>query len=136
MPPLVLYVVISKGDKDECERQKQVLRRYVTPKWNYVGLRETIDAAIKRRNDSWAETVKDETHELLKVTFTEVGVGRLTMRARCGDDRFCSTLFKKTFTGTTTDWMTWHYMGSLPLPGHSAYNEDIFTVEWLPVPIG
>jgi hypothetical protein len=134
MGSLVLYVLIHKGDKETCVRVKEVPTRFVNAKWKYVGLRETIEAAIKRRNDTWDEKVKAETHEVLKVEFTEVGVGRLTIRACCGDDHFCSTLFKKKFTDPTTDWKTWHYMGSLPLPGHPEFNEENCSIEWLPLP--
>ena len=136
MASLVLYVVIIKGDKTECERHHQVLRRYVTAKNNHVGLRETIEDAVLRRKESWGETVGPETHELLKVTFTEEGVGKLTMRFCGGDDRYFSTLFKKTFPDKKIDWKVWHYIGSLPLPGHPAYDEKIFIAEWLPLPVG
>ena len=131
MAPFVLYVVIVKVDKPECERQHQLVRRYVTAVKNHVGFRETIDDAVKRREDSWNEKVTFETHELLKVTFTDEGVSELTTRSCCGDDYFSPTLYKKRFTDTKIDWKVWHYIGSLPLPGHVAYDDKIFTAEWL-----
>ena len=123
MASFVLYVVIVKVDKLECERQHQLVRQYVTVAKNHVGFRETIDDAVKRREHSWKEKVTLETHELLKVTFTDEGVSELTTRFCCGGDYFSSTLYKKRFTDTNIDWKVWHYIGSLPLPGHVAYDE-------------
>ena len=46
---------------------------------------------------------------------------------------FTSNVYKKKFSDTTSDWKTWHYVGSLPLQDNDAYDETIFTVERLPV---
>ena len=112
---------------------KEVPTRYVSC-CRYVGLRETLEDAIKRRDDKWAEKILAEAHEVLKITFTTVGVGTLTIRACCGADHFCSTLFKKIFTDPTTDWKIWHYMGILPLVGHDDFNKEIYDYEWLHLP--
>jgi hypothetical protein len=133
MDALVLYVVINKGDKPECLLQKQLVRRFVTAKGNYVGLREIEADAVERRATNWGETVTYETHEVVKVTFTEVGLGRLTAQSCPGADFFTSRMYKKKFNCTETDWKTWHYVGNLPLPGDDAYDETIFTAVWLPV---
>jgi hypothetical protein len=135
MCPLVLYVVINKVDQPGCVLQKKLARRHVTAAKNYVGLRETEADAVQRREKSWTEKVTCETHVLLKLTFTEVGLGRLTRQICPGVDFFTSRMYKKTFTDPTTDWKIWHYVGDLPLQGDDADDETNFTAEWLPVSV-
>jgi hypothetical protein len=133
---LLLYLIIHKADKEECERLFAVQRRYVTPKMNYIGLRESLAGAVERRRKAWGEVeperITDETHIGLKVIVTREGVADLVLRISAPEDHFASTLSKKVyFTDTKTDWKVWHFVGDLPLPGHELYNEKVYTAEWI-----
>jgi hypothetical protein len=130
---LVLYLIIRKNDREECMRQFAVPRRYVTPKWNYIGLRESVAEAVERRRKTWGEQeVTDDTHIVLKVTVTRVGVSVLTLRASAREDSFASTLYKKpTYGVKLDDWKVWHFVGDLPLQGHAGYDEKVYTAQWM-----
>ena len=133
---LVLYLIIRKADKDECVRQCAVQRRYVTPKMNYIGLRESVAGAVERRRKAWGEDepepVTDDTHIGLKVTVTREGVADLVLRISAPEDHFASTLSKKFYYGDKkTDWKVWHFVGDLPLQGHDSYDEKVYTAEWI-----
>jgi hypothetical protein len=69
---LVLYLVIHKEDKAACELAFAVQRRYVTPKCNFIGLRENLVDAVERRRkalgEEEVELVTDDTLVGLKVT--------------------------------------------------------------------
>jgi hypothetical protein len=130
---LVLYLIIRKDDLAQCTRQLAVPRRYVTAKWNYIGLRESVAEAVERRRKTWGESeVTDDTHIVLKVIVTHIGVSVLTRLTSAPEDFFASTLYKKPTNGVTlVDWKVWHFVGDLPLEGHTGYNEEVYTVQWM-----
>jgi hypothetical protein len=135
---LVLFLIIRKEDKPACLLECAVHRRYVTPKWNYIGLRETLAGAVERRRKAWGEgeleLVTDDTHVGLKVTVTSKGVADLVRRISAPEDSFASTLSKKCYYGDKKyDWKVWHFVGDLPLKGHELYDENVYTAEWIPV---
>jgi hypothetical protein len=135
---LVLYLVIHKEDQAACDLALAVQRRYVTPKWNYIGLRETLADAVERRYTTWGgkevELVTNDTHVGLRVTITSHGVAELVRRISAPEDCYSSTLFKKIFPNDKKfDWKVWHYVGDLPLKGHALYDTNVYEAEWIPL---
>ena len=105
----------------------------MTALWNYIGLRESVAEAVERRRKNWGESeVTDDTHIVLKVIVTHVGVSVLTRLASAPEDFYASTLYKKPTNGVTlVDWKVWHFVGDLPLEGHAGYNKEVYTAQWL-----
>ena len=133
---LVLYLIIRKDDLAQCTRQLAVPRRYVTAKWNYIGLRESVAEALERRRKTWGEQapqpVTDDTHIVLKVIVTHIGVSVLTRLTSAPEDFFASTLYMKPTNGVTLDdWKVWRFIGDLPLEGHAGYDEKVYTAQWM-----
>ena len=126
---LILYLVIHKEEQAACELAFAVQRRYTIPKWNYIGLRETLADAVQRRQKVWGneevELVTDDTHVGLRVTVTSKGMAKLVLRISAPDDCFSSTLCKKIFPSDKKfDWSVWHFVGDLPLKGHALYDTN------------
>jgi hypothetical protein len=135
---LILYLVIHKEDQAACELAFAVQRRYTTPKWNYIGLRETLADAVQRRQKVWGneevELVTDDTHVGLRVTVTSKGMVKLLLRISVPDDCFSTTICKKILPSDKKfDWKVWHFVGDLPLKGHALYDTNVYTAEWIPV---
>jgi hypothetical protein len=135
---LILYLVIHKEDQSACELAFAVQRRYTTPWWNYIGLRETLADAVQRRQKVWGneevELVTDDTHVGLRVTVTSKGMVKLLLRISVPDDCFSTTICKKILPSDKKfDWKVWHFVGDLPLKGHALYDTNVYTAEWIPV---
>ena len=99
----------------------------MTALWNYIGLRESVAEAVERRRKTWGEPeVTDDTHIVLKVSVTRVGVSVLTLLTTAREDFSSSTLYKKPTNGVTlVDWKVWHFVGDLPLEFHAGYDEKV-----------
>ena len=89
---LVLYLIIRKDDLAQCTRQLAVPRRYVTAKWNYIGLREPVAEAAECRRKNWGESeVTYDTHIFVKGIVTHVGFEVLSRLAIAPEDSFAPT---------------------------------------------
>ena len=130
---LVLYVIICSRDKADCELNRAIPARYVTPRKNYIGLRERVVDAVESHMKILGPVVTVDTHEGLKATCAAEGVGLLTLQFSGSENHFASTLAKVRFWDKEVDWQTWHYIGDLPLQDNVTYDEKLYTAEWLPL---
>ena len=109
---LYLYACVSKADKPHIEQAGRLTAW--TPRWKgdggvpergYIGLRQTPEDAL-RRASLFEDGDKKDTHLLLQVEFTDLGLEHFAAKTQ--------TLFKIPFRHTT-EWGTWQFKGDLPL---------------------
>ena len=110
-----LYLVVHQDDFAGFERSGSVQVRMVTPKKNYIGLRESFEEAMKRYRLTFGDKVPTSELVMLCVNFTETGFAHFASDICDASDFFCPRLPKKTFNDSTTDWGVWHFVGDLPL---------------------
>ena len=110
-----LYLVVHQDDFAGFERSGSVQVRMVTPKKDYIGLRETPEEAMKRYRLTFGDKVPTSELVMLCVNFTEKGFAHFASDICDASHFFCPRLSKKTFNDSTTDWGVWHFVGDLPL---------------------
>ena len=110
-----LYLVVHQDDFAGFERSGSVQVRMVTPKNDYIGLRESFEEAMKRYRLTFGDKVPTSELIMLCVNFTETGFAHFASDICDASHFFCPRLSKKTFNDSTTDWGVWHFVGDLPL---------------------
>ena len=110
-----LYLVVHQDDFAGFERTGCVQVRMVTPKNDYIGLRESLEEAMKRYRLTFGDKVPTSELVMVCVNFTETGFAHFASDICDASHFFCPRLSKKTFNDSTTDWGVWHFVGDLPL---------------------
>ena len=77
------------------------------------------DGCPRTRMQNWGICSKD-THVVLEIRFSSLGVAHYTTLCQGPDYGFRSTLQKMSYRGAT-DWKVWHFHADLPL---EAYDEQ------------
>ena len=82
-----------------------------------------------QRTRLFHDRVCRDTHCLLRVRFTPLGVAHYAVRCQGQEYKFCPTLFKKTYRGDT-DWGVWHFLEDLPLNAYSSDGRPMIESDW------
>ena len=113
---LCLYKVIAVSDIPSILKKGCIyLEEW---KWK-IGLRENPTDALERECKIGGSVSKD-THVVLEIRFSSLGVAHYTTLCQGPDYGFRSTLQKMSYRGAT-DWKVWHFHADLPL---EAYDEQ------------
>ena len=124
-PGLSLYKVVGHAELPTIVAAGHLYLRGEGPEqWN-IGLRENLTDAIERENIV-GEPVSKDTHVVLEITFTTLGVAQYTKLCQGPDYHFQPTLQKISYRGTT-DWKVWHFHGDLPLQAFDAQDNLLIT---------
>ena len=127
---LDLHVAVFAEDRAVVEASGVVKARQVSGSKNYIGLRESAEEALQRGQQVYKgiESVGRKM-EVLRIHFTNAGLGHFTKKCAGVDHAFVSMLQKKVFPHDhTTDWKVWHFHEDLPLffskPHRSDFNNE------------
>ena len=110
-----LYLVVHQDDFAGFQRTGSVQVRMVTPKHDYIGLRESLEEAMKRYRLTFGDKVPTSELVVVRVAFTETGFAHFASDICDASHFFCPRLSKKVFNDSSTDWGVWHFVGDLPL---------------------
>ena len=122
---LTLHVVVAKHEVESCVSQ-QLLRRDAG--WMYVGLRKRVEDAVDRAVRT-QESVSKETHVLLSVTFTFLGIAHFATLSTSAETQHQPMLHKVAYRGPY-DWGVWHFLGDLPLKLANDRGDVLIDSEW------
>ena len=111
---LCLYKVIAVSDIPSILKKGCIYLE----EWK-IGLRENPTDALERECEI-GESVSKDTHVVLEIRFSSLGVAHYTTLCQGPDYGFRSTLQKMSYRGAT-DWKVWHFHADLPL---EAYDEQ------------
>ena len=126
---LILFKICSRHEKESAQ-QAQLLRK--ENDWQYIGLRETREAASYRATTQVKTypPVNEETHVILEVIFTPFGIAHFATAADVGADRCQSVLHKMR---KSWDEGNWHFTRDLPLCLNDARGNPLIRSEWHPL---
>ena len=129
---LDLHVAVFAEDRAVVEASGVVKARQVSGSKNYIGLRESPEDALQRGKQVYKgiEGVGKQM-VVLRITFTNAGLGHFTKKCACPGHAFDSVLKKKVFPNDPTDWKVWHFNEDLPLFFQSPSGVTLITSEWL-----
>ena len=96
-----------------------------TEQWK-IGLRENLSDAIERESKCGGLVSKD-THIVLEIVFSPVGIAYYTTQCQGSIYDFQPTLRKMSYRRDTTDWKVWHFQGELPLEAHDEQGNLLVT---------
>ena len=111
---LCLYKVIAVSDIPSILKKGCIYLE----EWK-IGLRENPTDALERECKIWGPVCKD-THVVIEIHISSLGVAHYTTLCQGPDYGFRSTLQKMSYRGAT-DWKVWHFHADLPL---EAYDEQ------------
>ena len=126
--PLVLYTLVAKSRVLHCiDSNTLPLQDW---EW-HIGFREQLEEAVAREI-KFAGHVDKDSHIVLRVTFSPLGVGHFV--TTCGDkaNQFKPVLHKVAYGGST-DWGAWRFIRDLPLSLSSDLGEVLVSSEWLEI---
>ena len=109
--PLKLYSCVQRSQMNECIA-KNVLE--IPKDWWHIGLRKTPDEAVVRAGQV-GEQVDKDTHAILQVTFSPLGVAHFTQTCMDKSYHFAPVLHKKCKPYDRSDKGAWHFNRNLPL---------------------
>ena len=114
-PAMTLYVAVSKSHYVACNAAGKLDRRLLGGR-KYIGLRETVEAAMERAQKVFYPAgVNKETYVILRLRLSADAVATFTTMSAGKEHQFASMLHKKTYWGETDDWRVWHFCGDFPL---------------------
>ena len=126
---LDLHVAVFAEDRAVVEASGVVKARQVSGSKNYIGLRESAEEALQRAQQVYSGIEGVASHMVvLRIHFTNAGLGHFTKKCAGVDHAFVSMLKKKVFPhDDTTDWKVWHFHEDLPFfpkPHRSDFNYE------------
>ena len=108
---LKLYTFVQKSEMHKCT-EKNMLE--IPKDWWHIGLRETPDEAVVRAGQV-GEQVDKDTHAILQVTFSPLGVAHFTQTIMDKSYNFAPVLVKKLNFYDRCDTGAWRFNRNLPL---------------------
>ena len=125
-PPLslTLYVAMHEEDAIHCMSHGSVPTRFVSPKKNIIGFRESPEAAVERYRYHCRRHTPMDQLSILRVTFSALGIAHYVTETCNAEAYFSSRLSKQTFKGDV-DWGVWHFVGDLSLR-----ESELLSHEW------
>ena len=126
--PFTLFLVVSKADKLVIESDGAVKLTAWRRDWKYIGLRESPSDALEKAQRF--ERCSKETHEVLAVNFTPLGVQYFTTTPSDSSNRFKPLLHKVDYRGSDKDWGVWHFLCDLPLAAVDRDGNILIHSDW------
>jgi hypothetical protein len=110
---LCLYKVVAVTEMSDIEPDGTLrLQGTGSEQWK-IGLRENLADAVERTTRTSGPINKD-THVVLEITFSPLGLSHYAKICKGPDYRFQPMLQKITYRDAT-DWKAWHFHGDLPM---------------------
>ena len=99
----------------------------------HIGLRErVVDAVDRAIMVEGRDNVSKETHMILRVTFSALGVAHFGTTCQGSSLQFLPALYKKSYHGPT-DWGVWHLLCDLPLSLNDVMGNTLVSSQWLEI---
>ena len=99
----------------------------------YIGLREREDYAVDRAiMVEGRDHVNKDTHMILRVTFSALGVAHFGRYYQDSSLQFRQKLYKKSYYGNI-DWGVWHFVEDLPLSMIDEQGNTLVSSEFLEI---
>ena len=99
-------------------------------KWK-IGLRENLADAVERATKI-SGPINKESHVVLEITFSPLGLAHYTRMYMGPDYRFQPMLQKMSYRGDT-DWKVWHFHGDLPLRASDLQDNVLITTRLMEI---
>ena len=127
--PLELYTFVQRSQINECF-EKNMLE--IPKDWWYIGLRKTPEEALVRAGQV-GEQVDKDTHAILRVTFSPLGVAHFTQTCQDKFYHFVPVLHKICKPYDRRDKGAWHFNRNLPLSMSDDHGNQLVASEWLEI---
>ena len=130
---LDLHVAVFGDDRAFVSASGVVKVRQVSGGKNDIALHESAEEALERGQQVY-KGIPGVAREMvvIRIHFTNEGLGHFTKKCAGADHAFVSMLQKKVFPGDrTTDWKVWHFHEDLPLFFQSPRGVTLIRSEWL-----
>ena len=99
----------------------------------YIGLREREDYAVDRAiMVEGRDNVNKDTHMILRVTFSALGVAHFGTKCQDSSFQFRPKLYKMTFHDNN-DWGVWHLLCDLPLSLNDDKGNTLVSSEYMEI---
>ena len=99
----------------------------------HIGLREREDYAVDRAiMVEGRDNVNKDTHMILRVTFSALGVAHFGRYYQDSSLQFRQKLYKKSYYGNI-DWGVWHFFEDLPLSMIDEQGNTLVSSEFLEI---
>ena len=126
--PLVLHKLVSNALVQKCIDDNLLEKQ----PWEWhIGLRQTVEVAVSRAS-FFEEDVSKDSHVMLRVTFTPLGVALFASTFTDETNNFRPILSKKVVSDDK-DWGVWHFLQDLPLSLSTPDGEPLISSEWLEI---
>ena len=127
--PLQLYTFVQRSQVDDCI-SKNILE--IPPHWWHIGLRESPEEAVRRAGQA-GEPVAKDTHVILKVIFSTLGVAHFVTTYEDKSYHFQPILSKYCKWNAKHDKGAWHFIRNLPLTLNDDQGNILVTTEWIEI---
>ena len=137
---LVVHTMVSRVFFDECmtlnkltiKMQCGVGQWKADQAW-HIGLRKrVVDALDRAIQVEGSDNVSKETHMILRVTFSALGVAHFGRYYQDSSLQWRQKLYKKSYYGNI-DWGVWHLLGDLPLSLNDEQGNTLVSSEYLEI---
>ena len=126
--PLVLHKLVSSALVQKCIDDNLLAKQ----SWEWhIGLRQTAEVAVSRAF-LFEDHISKDSHVMLRVTFTPLGVALFASTFTDGTNNFRPILSKKVVSDDK-DWGVWHFLQDLPLSLSTPDGEPLISSEWLEI---
>ena len=99
----------------------------------HIGLRErVVDAVDRAIKVEGRDNVSKETHMILRVTFSALGVAHFGTKCQDSSFQFRPKLYKMTFHDNK-DWGVWHLLEDLPLSMIDEQGNTLVSSEYMEI---
>ena len=137
---LVLHTMVSNAFVDESVKLNMLTMKMQcgVGQWKadqawHIGLREReIDALDRAFQVEGSDNVSKQTHMILRVTFSALGVAHFGTKCQDSSFQFRPKLYKMTFHDNK-DWGVWHLLEDLPLSMIDEQGNTLVSSEFLEI---
>ena len=127
--PLKLCTFVLKSQMHECIENNMLK---IPKDWWYIGLRESPDEAVVRAG-LVDETVNKDSHVILMVIFSLLGVAHFTTTCEDETYHFQPILHKICNRSATHDKGVWHFIRNLPLSLFDKQGNHLVSSQWMEI---
>ena len=128
---LELYTAVFAEDRSAVEKAGVLRPHRISGSKNYIGLRENPEDAMQRMKQVYKGIPNVENQlVLLRVTFSNAGLGHFAKKCAGAEHAFASVLHKVVYPDYEVDWKAWHFLEDLPLHLRSPNGIVLISTEW------
>ena len=137
---LVVHTMVSRVFVDESMTLKKLTMKmqcgvgqWKAEKAWHIGFRErVVDAVDRAIKVEGRDNVSKETHMILRVTFSALGVAHFGTKCQDSSFQFRPKLYKMSYYDNI-DWGVWHLLGDLPLSLNDEQGNTLVSSEYLEI---